>query len=750
MNNMPVSYRFAQFTLFCSALLSFLPANLVIAADSRGEERAESEEQERESPALEEIVVTATKREENLQSVALSITAFSRDFLEDSNISDLDDLETRVPNFTYDTFSPGVPVFNIRGIGDASRSGAVDTAVGVFVDEVYMGRPVMMNADFHDIERVEILRGPQGTLFGRNVVGGAVSFYTSRPSEEVVANLSMTYGKYDQRDAKGFVSGPISENVFGKISVVTRNHDGYAFNATTDNDIEDDQFFGARAALRFVPDDSLDIQLNVDTSRRRATGLWWDLIREGPFAIGQSNPDPRRGRNHDDDGFSDSDVKGASLHIDWESGFGTVTSITAYREAEMSDRANTTGLFVAELTDPNRFLEHFTLFIQQADMEAEQVSQEVRIASDLNSRFNWVAGAFYFHEEVDQTRIQDYRFHFFNIEGQGIFNAETDTDAYAFFANGTYNFTDALSLQAGIRWSEDNKDHILSTGGVNYIPYTVNGAIVPGWIATGDGSWDAFTPSFSLNYHVTDEHFLYATVSRGFKSGGFNDLETERAAAELPFAPEFAWNYEIGAKTEWFDRRLRFNASAFYLDYTDLQVTVVLQPDPNFPPIFVTGNAGSAEVKGVETEWTLVPFDGATLYGSYTFTDSELKNLFLGPVDASGNKLSRAPKHKLFLGGDFTFPVTDFANATIRMDYTYTDETFNTLGNSPVERIPSKETLDASLAFATTDGRWELVFWGKNLFDELAINTITEVPVLNGYGTFEPPRTYGATVRFNY
>ena len=729
--------------LRASVLILVLSAGLLLKPDVIAQER-------RESMVLEEIVVTATKREENLQTVALSITAYSSDFLQDSNITDFNDLEKRVPNLTADTFSPGVPIYNIRGIGDASRSGAVDTAVGVFVDEVYMGRPFMTNTDFHDIERVEVLRGPQGTLFGRNVVGGAVSFHTSKPSEEVVGNISMTYGNYDKLDAKGFVSGPISENVFGKVSVVTRNHDGYAFNVTTNNDIEDEQFFGARAALRFVPNDSLDIQLNVDASRRRATGLWWDLFREGLFSQGNSNADRRRGRNHDEDGFSDSDVKGASLHINWESGFGTVTSITAYREGDMSDRANTTGLLVAKLTDPNPFAHHISLFIQQADQRAEQFSQEVRIASDLNARFNWVAGAFYFQEDVSHTRMQEFRFPFFFLEGTGVFDAETDTDTYAFFANGTYNITDDLSLQAGIRWSKDNKDHVLTVSGNNSTPYTDRGVIVPGWTAPGEESWDAFTPSFSLNYQVTEDHFLYATVSRGFKSGGFNDIETESLAAETSFAPEFAWNYEIGAKTEWFNRRLRFNASAFYLDYTDLQVTVVLQPDPNLPPFFITGNAGKAEVKGIETEWTLVPFDGATLYGSYTFTDSELKDVLIGTVDASGNRLSRAPKHKVFLGGDYTFPVTDFANATLRVDYTYTGKTFNTLLNSPRELIPSKEFVDASLTFVTNDGRWELEFWGKNLFDELALNTITEVPVMEGYGTFEPPRTYGATVRYKF
>jgi len=700
--------------------------------------------------ALEEIVVTATKRTENLQSVAMSLTAFSGDYLEKSNIQDFNDMETRVPSLQFDSFSPGIPRYFIRGIGNTTRSSSVDSAVGIFVDEVYMGRPEMTNNDFSDIERVEVLRGPQGTLFGRNVVGGAISFFSRKPDDQVIAEASATIGNYNKRDARVYASGPVAENVFAKIAVATRNHDGYAFNTTTNNDIEDEQYIGIRGALRFVPNENLDIQINADTSRRRGTGAWWDLYIEGPNSLGKSNADPRRGRNHAEDGYADTDNNGVSLNVNWDTGAGTVTSITAYREAESLDRANTTGLYVAPLTDPNRFQTHLALFIQEDDNWSRQYSQELRYASDSEGPLNYVVGAFAYHDNVHHIRYTDFRFVAFNIQGRAIYDAGNQTDSIAFFGNGTYDITEDFNIQAGLRWSQDKKDHIVTTSGTNSTPWRNRGVIVPGFTAPGEEKWDAFTPSVSFNYQVTDDHFVYASASRGFKSGGYNDTDTEAASAERAFAPEYAWNYEVGAKTQWLDNRVRFNASAFYIDYTDLQVSVIVTLDPLLPPFTLTGNAGAAEVKGLETEWTFVPVDNLNIYGNYTYTDSKLKNLTLGTVVADGNKLARAPKHKMLIGASYAMPVTDTITATARADYSHQSLFYSTINNSPVEIVPSAETVDAGLTFSGIADHWELEFWGKNLTDELNLNTISLVPLLEGYASFTPPRTYGMTVRFKY
>lgn len=699
--------------------------------------------------ALEEVIVTAQKRAENLQAVSLSLTAFSGDFLEKSKIEGFNDLKSRTPGLIYEEFTPGQPRYFIRGIGSIARSSAVDSAVGIFVDEVYMGRPESVNNDFFGIERVEVLRGPQGTLFGRNVVGGAVSFFTRKPTEDLKAQVAATYGNYNLIEGKAYVNGALTDKLFGSVSVTSRNHDGYAFNTTTGNDLEDEQFISARAALRYVANDDLDIQLNADISRRRGTGVWWDLYREGAASIGKSNPDPRRGANDTSDGNSDVDNKGVSLHIQWDAGIGDLTSITAYRESELAARSNTTGLYVAGLTDPNKLNYFHTLFIQEDDQSAKQFSQEIRLASQGDTRLSWVGGLFYFHENVDHAKITDYRFIRFNLQGHIQYDANTVTDAFAAFANASYKFTDAFSVQAGLRWSHDQKDHVSVASGNPFVPFRNRGVIVSGWTSEGDDSWSALTPALSLNYQIVEDKYLYATVSRGFKSGGFNDQETEKLAADTSFAPEYAWNYEAGLKSEWFDKRLRINASFFYLDYKDLQVSIVQQVDPNLPPIGVTGNAGKATVKGVELEWVIVPVEGLTLYGNYTYTDSKIKDLISGNANLDGNKLAKAPKHKLFAGASYSLALDDTTTATARVDYTYSSNFFSTINNSPIELIPTQHSLDAGLRLDLAEGRWGVEVWGKNLTDELNVNSLSNVSG-DGFASFSPPRTYGVTLHFRY
>lgn len=703
-----------------------------------------------ESGGLEEIVVTAQKTRDNLQTVPLSLTAFTGDSLTRSNIENVKDLAARTPSLNVDTFSPGQPRYFIRGIGGTGAGSARDAAVGVFVDEVYMGRPSMTSTDFVDIDRVEILRGPQGTLFGRNVVGGAISYFTQKPDDRFRAQGALTVGNYDKIDGSVAVSGPLSDVVSAKLAFSSRNHGGYAFNETTGKDIETEHSNAFRGALRFQPGEGVDIQLNADFSKLTGTGNWWHLLREGPNSIGKSNPDPRRGGNHPDDGFNRIRNGGASLNARFESPMGEIASITAYRESKLRTRANTTGLFVSPLTDPNRNQFHHTLFIQEDDTDSKQFSQELRLASDISDRLSSVVGIYYFHEKVDTINITDYRFIRFGSEGRRRFDASNTTDSYAAFANLAWEVTDRLKLRGGLRWSRDEKDHIVVAGGNNYTPYRDGGVIVPGFTAPGRAAWSALTPAFSVNFQATPTKFIYASVSRGFKSGGFSDTEVERLSAMEPFDPEFAWNYEVGVKSEWFDRKLRFNASLFYTDYTDLQVTVIRQVDPNFPPFGVTGNAGKVVIKGAELEVNAVPVDGWNIYGTYAYTDSNIKELISGTADLRGNRLPRAPKHKFSIGSSYSVNVQDKLRVTGRAEYTYSSNFFSSILNSPVDQIPNLKNLDLGLSFSTPDEKWTFELWGKNVTDRLNINTISEVPTRDGYAQFQPPRTYGATLRFRY
>jgi iron complex outermembrane receptor protein len=699
---------------------------------------------------VEEVIVTAQRSSQNLQQVPLAVTGYSGEFLEKSKIEGFNDLRTRTPSLTFDQFAPGQPRYFIRGIGNTNRASGVDSGVGVFVDDVYMGRPAMASTEFADLDRVEILRGPQGTLFGRNATGGAISFFTERPSSELRASAKGTIGNYDLKSFSGMVSGPLGDAWSGKLSLATRSHSGYAFNTTTGNDIEDEKTTSARAALRFRPNDAWDFQLNVDGSRRRGTAPWWDLAVEAPASVGKSNPDPRRGRNHAEDGYADIDSAGVSLNATWDSPIGTFTSITALRNAQNHNRANTTGLLVAAVSDvANRRNYFHTLFIQQDDENAKQFSQELRLATNIGDNFKWIGGLYYFSDEVVHGRLTDYRFYNFGptpLDGRYNFASTNETEAFAVFMNGAYAFTEKLKLQAGIRWSHDEKDHNTIGTGNNYARFRDAGVTVPSYTAPASAKWSAWTPTASINYQATPEVFFYGTVSRGFKSGGFSDTDNDKQSALRPFSPEFVWNYEGGVRSEWFDHRLRLNGTAFYMDYTDLQVSVITQVAPGLPAVPVNGNAGKSKIKGFELEWNAVPVEGLNIYGNYTRTDTKIENLISGSTNLAGKRLPRVPKDKFFMGASLT---QDLGGVTAvgRVDYSYQSNYFSTITNLADERVPPQKTWDAGLTVGPTGAVWTVEIWGKNLADELQISTISDV-VGDGFAQYTPPRTYGVTLSF--
>ena len=697
-----------------------------------------------------EIVVTAQRTSQSAQKVPLAITALSGDFLEKSNIQTFNDLGTRTPSLVYDEFAPGQPRYAIRGIGNTNKSSGVDPGVAVFVDDVYMGRPAMTSTDFADLDRVEILRGPQGTLFGRNATGGAISFFTRRPSDQFRFAANATAGNYNLFSGNVLVSGPLSDTLSGKIDVTARRRGGYAFNETTGNDIEDERYIGGRAALRWRPTADWDIQLNADASRRRGTGPWWDLASEGPTAIGKSNPDPRRGKNYADDGYANVDNFGFSLNSIWKTGIGTLTSITAWRYAKNDNRANSTGLNVLPLTDPNRKSLYYILFIQQDNERARQFSQELRLDTEIGNHFKLTTGAFFYHDHVDHTRLTDYEFVNFGagLAGRFQFDASNRTTGYALFANSTLEITDGLDLAAGIRWSHDHKDHNVTGSGSNYSRFRNNGVTVPGYTAPASASWSAATPTVSLKYQIQPAVMLYGTVSRGFKSGGFNDTDNDRVSALRPFNPEFVWNYEAGLKSNWFDHRFQLNVAAFYMRYTDLQVSIVTTVDPRLPPVLVNGNAGKATIKGIEVEVNAVPVRGWNIYGNYTYTDGKINELNTGSVNYAGKLLPRVPKSKYFIGTSVTLPVGDLT-VTGRVDFSHQDSYFASIQNLADEQSHVQSNLDAGLTVEMPGHRWSVELWAKNLTDELNINSITDV-TRDAFATYLPPRTFGATAKFRY
>ena len=570
---------------------------------------------------MEEIIVTTMRREQRLQEVGGSVSAFTAGAIERMNIESVEEIAMRTPNFTKTEFNIAQPRLFIRGIGSTDDGAAQDNSVAVFLDDIYLSRGAAQAFELFDIERVEVLRGPQGTLYGKNVVGGVMNVITAKPSQEFAAKGELSFGNYDAITAKAMLNGGLTETLSARVSAVVQDRDGYARNIVTGEDLEDRQFFGIRGQLRWQPNENIDVILAADYSDHEDNGL--SRKGQGPFGptpfgtvtAVQTTTDPRESESPRES-FQMRELWGVSARLDAEIGIGTLTSLTAYRESDV----NLSDAFTGIGSPPFPVLDTANIEIEKA----EQFSQEVRLAFQPFDWLNTIAGVYYLNEDVNRTEIADLE----SVLGtllpdvlgsltgtSGSFQLATN-ESLGFFVNATIDFADQFSAVIGGRYSKDWKDINTGVESLRDVGCCIAAPPTEEFDISAKESWDAFTPSFTLQYAASEDINFYGTVSRGFKSGGFQGQAPTGSAAETPFNPEFAWNYELGAKTDWFDRRLTFNISLFYTEYSDLQVRQnSTRPGETIPILRIT-NAADAEVKGVEIEWSATPIPELMVWGS--------------------------------------------------------------------------------------------------------------------------------------
>lgn len=689
--------------------------------------------------AVENVTVTAQKKEENLQQVPVAVTAFSAEELRVNSIVNLKEIAQRTPGFVATEVSPAEPNYYIRGIGTEglnSNAGG-DGSVAMFIDGVYVGRGGGSNLDLFDLERVEVLRGPQGTLFGKNVVGGLINLVTRKPDSEAWAQIAGTVGNYDRIDLRASANLPMSDDVFASAGFLLKQRDGFIHNETTGNDVDDEDSISARGALRFVPNENLDIVISADVTRVREKGRPRDndcnpAVNGGVHCVGV-NPDPHV-VNAITDGHLDRDVWGVTAEINWDASIGTVTSLTGYREAEFDFE----DPFFSNPVNPPTQIESINRNVESSD----QFSQELRLAFDAwNGRVGGVIGAYYLNENVDRTEMLDQRFPVAAVTGVAWFPQQVETTSTAIFGQFDFEIVPGLTAIAGARMTWEEKDAHLEGFKVSG-PGTPPPLSTP-YDVTASESWTAFTPKFALEWQATDEAMLYVSAARGFKSGGFQGTAGTGASAATPYDPEYAWSYEIGAKTQWFDNTLRLNVAAFKIDHTDLQVSSLV-------PLccVVIGNAAEAEIKGVEVEMLATPAEGLEVNANYTYLDAKFTSFTSGATaDYTGNTLPRAPRNKLNIGAQYSFPLEELGTMSFRVDWLYQSKIFFEASNTPLEVQDDYTMWDGRVAFESEDGSWELALWGKNLSDELVkTHIVAFAPFGQELNLYQPPRTYGVTV----
>jgi iron complex outermembrane receptor protein len=694
-------------------------------------------------PGLQTVVVTAQKRIEPLQDVPIPVTAFDAGQLEKLGTADFRDLATRTPGFTMTQFNVGEPQYSIRGVGSSSDSAAGDATVAVFVDEVFIGRPAGANFGFLDLERVEVLRGPQGTLFGRNTSGGAISVTTARPRLTPSAKVSLSLGNYNAVDAGAVINRPLGASAAVKLSVGYRDRDGFSRHIRTGASLDGGKNTSARLQLMLNPSSATTLLLSADGASDRADGLarvpfpvfantgTAPLIRQ----LYPEGTDLRRAYS-DPASFQNRDVHGLSVRLEHDMSLATLTSITAYRKTRLNQLED-----LSVLPQPPWVLKN----LDRVKENARQWSQEVRLGSRGEGGLRWVAGLFAFREKVVRDESFDTAFTLLPAAGGNVlFNQDVKNESMAVFGQIDFALASRMNVSVGLRQTRDKKT--ADQAAINLAPNdpTPGIPLFPGqpYDILASKSWSATTGKLGLDWKLDRDKMVYASISRGYKSGLFPSQNNSVQSVATPLEPEKVWNAELGMKSEWLDRRLRVNASAFKLDYKDLQQFNLT------PQLVLVSFSIDARIEGAEVEFQAAPLPWLQFGGSVAYLDTVVTNGVFAGFNLNGNRLARAPRNSTTAFVDVSSALAG-GRVNARLEYAHKERFYTDAANSPTNLIPGYATVDARIAWrpAAIKGL-ELALWGKNLTDKLYQQHVIGF-LGNGFSTFAPPRTVGASLLWN-
>ena len=682
------------------------------------------------------IVVTARRREESLKDVPVSVTAISDETLTTIGATELGDIQATAPNVVLHEGDAQNTVAYIRGVGQLDSLAFADPGVGIYLDDVYLGRAQGSFLDVFDVERIEVLRGPQGTLYGRNTIGGAIKFVSKAPSEIPEFTASATVGEYNQTDFAAGVSGPIiGDKLLGKASVAYLKRDGYSTNSVDGGDDGDRNTVAWRGSLLAKPTDNFSFLLSVDGSNDTPDTSRTPARETSVFGLFPASADPFE-VDADFNGLSDLSVWGVSGKATWDlSEQLTLTSISAYRE--MSYDAN------LDLDATSAPL--FGVFVFE---EQNQFSQEIQ-ATYSSERLSLVGGVYYFDEEdVTESGIFGPAISFVSNS----LNDQT-TEAIAVFGDVSYDVTDRLNVSVGLRVTEEDK----AFARIQEF-FDASTPLVPtlgeGFRITDVDTSKTFSntsPRVSVSYDLSDDVTTYVSYGRGFKSGGFDGRSNSGFEAQ-PFAEEILSAWEAGLKGVTPDGSLYGSMAVFLNQYEDLQVSSFTESDGAFAAIFT--NAAEAQIAGFELE------------GSWQAADSLRFDVALGYLDAeygefigeNGEDVSdtltpaNAPQWTGRLAANYFRNLADGIDLNMAASASYRDDVYPTVSSSEVLRQGAYTLVDASIGLEFQDGRYALRLVGKNLTDETYRTQGFDLSDSLGYqlGYYGPPRTVSLTASLKY
>lgn len=712
---------------------------------------------------IEEIVVTAEKRAEGLQNIPIAITAVSGATLERASVRDVSDLTQLVPSLQFGTRSTNVFIA-VRGIGQAGQDIGSQSGVTVALDGVPLLHHFMMNTAFLDIEQVEVLRGPQGTIAGRNATGGAININAKGPTDVTEGDMAFSVGNYGRLGVRGSVNSAISDQVAGRLSFLVDHADGWMKNGFLNRRNDNTELAQLRGQLLLKPSETIKINALVEYTRDRSDPSFAQIL-------GRADPDRPTVPETAGYPFPRNDIPNLTFYND-QPNERDLESIRAVLTAtvQLGDRAtltSTSGFIKHDIALTNidvdatpRSAGFVGSFFPLIGINTKQYTQEFALTTDLGDRADLVAGLFYMHGVSKEPLY----FSFGAFPNYLVYLPTEKLNSYAAYAQFRYGLTDTLRLTVGGRYTIDDKSYVMDSSTAGATPPITR---------SGSGKFKAFTPRFAVDYTPTDDVLVYASASRGFKSGGFNTLGDPALPVNV-FNPEFVWSYEAGVKAMMLDRKLRLGLTGFYSDYSNLQQTVFRRNDVTgvfFPRV---ENSVTAKIKGIELEGEVAPVTGLTINGGLTYLDSTFGYfcnndplypslptapgcvgatrdgvpLPPGARELTGNRLPQAPKWQYTVSAQYTFPITDALEITARTDHKGQTRVYFDIYNNPQNSQAAYSLTNFSLAVGSQTKAWSLTGWIRNAFDKRYISSANAGSGANAAisGSVGAPRMYGATL----
>jgi iron complex outermembrane recepter protein len=702
---------------------------------------------------IEEIVVTSRRREELLQRIPLAVTSYSEGELTAKGITNLADIATFMPNVTVGSQTTGGTqnaTFTIRGIGQDRTGINFDQGVGLYIDDMYYARSDSVLMSIVDPERVEVLRGPQGTLFGKNTIGGAVRYVTKKPGADFYGYVDGTYGSFQRTDVKATVNVPLAANLFAKATFGSFDNDGFIKEVAGSRHFGGDNTQIGRLALRALATDRITVDLTVDHTRTDTDGRAFIIAAVNPAATWPTALRTKTGQIYDAryvspdpytlyggrDSFYKYDMTDASLVVNGDiTDQMSVKFISTYLTGHIHSKGDYDGT-------------PLPVFDSEFDRSLNSYSEELQFSGTFfDGRLNLVSGLYYMNESPSDVANTISAFDATFPATIRVTSLKQTTNSYAAYAQGTYKITDKLSTTIGLRYSRDEKDVVTRN-------FTTN------LLASSSASWGNMSPRFGLEYQWTDDVMTYLSAARGFRSGGINTGLLARSPTGVsytgvsqplsPYAPEKVWTYEAGIRADLLNKRARLNVTGFYTDYSNLQLTSFNAVQN----LTIIQNVGKATMKGVEIEALAAVTDQLRLQATLGYIDAAYDDLGTATGVSLKSSFVKTPRLSYSFGARYLVPLVNGGNVTANADWGWKAHQNTASTDSNAVTIPSYGILNLRLQYNAPGSKWSAALYATNLLDKTYYIGGVDFAAERSIGMKQldvgRPQEVGFNVRYNF